>query len=57
MFLSLRTVESHLTSAYRKLEIESRGNIAAALRSSDRRSVGPITSDHSPGLTAWNSIR
>lgn len=31
MFLSLRTVESHLTSAYRKIGIESRANIAAAL--------------------------
>lgn len=32
LFLSLRTVESHLTSAYRKLQIESRANLAAALR-------------------------
>ena len=32
LFLSLRTVESHLTSAYRKLQIESRTNIAAALQ-------------------------
>lgn len=31
LFLSLRTVESHLTSAYRKLQIESRACIAAAL--------------------------
>jgi DNA-binding CsgD family transcriptional regulator len=37
-FLSLRTVESHLTSAYRKLQIESRANLAAALFS-DRVAV------------------
>jgi ATP/maltotriose-dependent transcriptional regulator MalT len=31
LFLSLRTVESHLTSAYRKLQIEARSNLASAL--------------------------
>ena len=31
LFLSLRTVESHLTSAYRKLQIESRANLSGAL--------------------------
>ena len=31
LFLSLRTVESHLTSAYRKLRIESRANLSSAL--------------------------
>ena len=31
LFVTLRTVETHLTHAYRKLEIDSRGQIAKAL--------------------------
>ena len=31
LFLTLRTVEAHLTSAYRKLDIDGRPQLAAAL--------------------------
>ena len=32
LFVAVRTVETHLTHAYRKLAIESRDGLAAALR-------------------------
>ena len=32
LFVTLRTVEGHLTGAYRKLDIDSREELAAALR-------------------------
>ncbi|PZS26745.1 MAG: hypothetical protein DLM61_17780 [Pseudonocardiales bacterium] len=31
LFLTLKTIEMHLTSAYRKLDIASRGELAAEL--------------------------
>jgi DNA-binding CsgD family transcriptional regulator len=35
LFVGLRTVETHLTHAYRKLDVASRSGLAAALRSPD----------------------
>ena len=36
LFVTKKTVEAHLSSAYRKLDIHSRNQLAAALRSGDR---------------------
>jgi DNA-binding NarL/FixJ family response regulator len=33
LFVTLRTVEMHLSNSYRKLDIESRGQLPAALTS------------------------
>jgi DNA-binding CsgD family transcriptional regulator len=46
LFLSLHTVESHLTSAYRKLRIESRADLAGALFGD--RSVSEASADPQP---------
>jgi len=48
LFLSVRTVEYHLGAAYRKLEIDSRHGLGAAL-------AGGEDATPSPALTAWRS--
>ena len=35
LFLSVKTVESHLRGAYRKLDIHSRGELSQALDTAD----------------------
>ena len=37
LFLTRRTVEMHLTGAYRKLEVSGRGELAASLRADSSR--------------------
>jgi DNA-binding CsgD family transcriptional regulator len=40
LFLTLRTVETHLTHVYRKLDIESRGGLGAVLEESAVAAAG-----------------
>jgi DNA-binding CsgD family transcriptional regulator len=44
LFVTVKAVEWHLSNAYRKLEISSRGQLAAALAGQDGTDVGEASS-------------
>ena len=59
LFVTVRTVETHLSNVYRKLGVSGRAEIAAALQavSGTEQEIGPAAVAAASAETFWRELR